>query len=154
MLCFSNWLNIDIVVTWTAMLLNRDGWLPAWTAGITRCSHHTSNRSWLQRSDSHWPAVLDVWLVDMLQDEVSSTLSVAESSLVTDMYTSSSESSAKYTLLQSVCTELRCWRNHSMYKPDNIFNKIKFDKHETENKLFTTAHDGLQWCPCKVEFDS
>jgi len=40
------------------------------------------------------PAVLDVWLVDMLHDDVSKTLSAVESLFAIDKYTSSSESSA------------------------------------------------------------
>lgn len=46
-------------------------------------------------SEADKPAVLEVWLVDMLQDDVSNTLSVVESLFAIDKYTSSSESSAK-----------------------------------------------------------
>jgi len=49
----------------------------------------------------HRPAVLEVWLVDMLQDDVSNTLSVVESLFAIDKYTSSSESSAKQKLRTS-----------------------------------------------------
>ena len=43
--------------------------------------------------------MLDVWLVDMLHVDMSNVLSVAESLFAIDMYTSSSESSAKHKWL-------------------------------------------------------
>jgi len=48
--------------------------------------------------------VLEVWLVDMLQVDMSNVLSVVESLLAIDMYTSSSESSAITNDFQKVST--------------------------------------------------
>ena len=74
---------------------------------------------------SHRPAVLEVWLVDMLQDDVSNTLSVVESLFAKDKYTSSSESSEKKDKLRSCITESIILINFWIWLFQSNFNRSR-----------------------------